>query len=89
VIPVAPEADHGRFEPVGVDRSIDTIGFECVDAKGKNVTNEVIVNAINLTKMETGSESLVFMFLQTLVSRFPSPDLLVSVLIRLDVLQTR
>ena len=37
-----------QLEPLGVDRACDCVGFECVDASGKNVVNEVLTNAINV-----------------------------------------
>ncbi len=39
-----------KYEPRGFDRSCDCVGFECVDASGKNAVNEVLTNAINVTK---------------------------------------
>lgn len=45
-----PVAQIMRLEPNGVDRSCDCVGFECVDATGKNVENLVINWAINVTR---------------------------------------
>lgn len=45
-----PVAQITKFEPRGVDRACDCVGFECIDAKGKNVVNEVLTNCINITK---------------------------------------
>ena len=45
-----PVAQIMKLEPVGVDRACDCVGFECVDASGKNVPNEVLTNAINVVK---------------------------------------
>lgn len=43
-----------RFEPKGVDRSCDCIGFECVDARGKNVEALVLTQAVHVTRIGGG-----------------------------------
>ena len=45
-----PVAQIMELEPRGVDRACDCVGFECVNADGKNVVNEVLVNAINVAR---------------------------------------
>jgi threonine dehydrogenase-like Zn-dependent dehydrogenase len=45
-----PVAQILKFEPNGVDRSCDCVGFECIDASGKNVENIVITQAIEVTR---------------------------------------
>jgi glutathione-independent formaldehyde dehydrogenase len=34
-----PVAQIMKFEPIGVDRACDCIGYECMDVGGKNATN--------------------------------------------------
>jgi len=34
-----PVAQIMKFEPIGMDRACDCIGYECMDVGGKNVTN--------------------------------------------------
>ena len=43
-----------KKEPAGVDRSCDCIGFECVDANGKNVGNLVLTWAVKVTRANGG-----------------------------------
>jgi threonine dehydrogenase-like Zn-dependent dehydrogenase len=45
-----PVAQILKFEPDGVDRSCDCVGFECVNAEGMNVGNTVITEAIAVTR---------------------------------------
>ena len=49
-----PAAQIMEFEPLGVDRACDCVGFECLDINGKNKPNEVITNAINVVKPAGG-----------------------------------
>lgn len=39
-----------KHEPEGVDRSCECVGYECVDAKGKNVENLTIKWAVAVTR---------------------------------------
>ena len=41
-------------EPNGVDRACDCVGFECVNADGKNVENLVITWAVQVTRAGGG-----------------------------------
>lgn len=43
-----------KLEPNGVDRACDCVGFECVDASGKNVENTVISQAIDILRTGGG-----------------------------------
>ncbi|CZS92769.1 hypothetical protein WAI453_006574 [Rhynchosporium graminicola] len=49
-----PVAQILKREPEGVDRACDCIGYECVDAKGKNVGNLVLTQAINVVRVGGG-----------------------------------
>ncbi|KAG4440731.1 hypothetical protein IFR05_003775 [Cadophora sp. M221] len=49
-----PVAQILKREPKGVDRACDCIGYECVDAKGKNVGNIVLTQAINVVRAGGG-----------------------------------
>ncbi|KAK0101788.1 hypothetical protein ONS95_006938 [Cadophora gregata] len=49
-----PVAQILKHEPAGVDRACDCIGYECVDAKGKNVGNLVLTQAIQVTRVAGG-----------------------------------
>ncbi|KAH9205911.1 hypothetical protein DL95DRAFT_375740 [Leptodontidium sp. 2 PMI_412] len=49
-----PVAQILKREPKGVDRACDCIGYECVDAKGKNVGNIVLTQAINVVRSGGG-----------------------------------
>ena len=49
-----PVAQILKYEPNGVDRSCDCVGFECVDANGKNVENLVLTQAVNVTRTGGG-----------------------------------
>jgi len=42
-----PVAQILKFEPDGVDRSCDCVGYECVNAEGVNIGNTVIVQAVS------------------------------------------
>jgi threonine dehydrogenase-like Zn-dependent dehydrogenase len=39
-----------KLEPNGVDRSVDCVGFECVDSQGKNDESLVVMQAMNVTR---------------------------------------
>ncbi|CAG8950441.1 hypothetical protein HYFRA_00006937 [Hymenoscyphus fraxineus] len=43
-----------KLEPNGVDRSLDCVGFECVDSTGRNVENLVLTQAVNVTRVDGG-----------------------------------
>lgn len=49
-----PVAQILKFEPNGVDRACDCVGFEAVDSNGKNVENIIITQAINVTRPSGG-----------------------------------
>lgn len=49
-----PVAQILKFEPNGVDRSCDCVGFECVNADGKNIENLVLTQAVNITRTGGG-----------------------------------
>lgn len=49
-----PVAQIMKFEPKGVDRSCDCVGFECIDAKGKNVEAIVLTQAVRVTRTGGG-----------------------------------
>jgi len=49
-----PVAQILKFEPNGVDRACDCVGFEAVDNNGKNVENIIITQAINVTRPSGG-----------------------------------
>ena len=49
-----PVAQIMKHEPEGVDRACDCIGYECVDANGKNVGNLVLTQAINVVRTGGG-----------------------------------
>ncbi|KAG4421294.1 hypothetical protein IFR04_005596 [Cadophora malorum] len=49
-----PVAQILKREPEGVDRTCDCIGYECVDAKGKNVGNLVLTQAVHVTRSGGG-----------------------------------
>lgn len=51
---VNPVKEIMRQEPLGVDRSIDCVGFECINAKGKNVVGEVLNNCVAVTRIGGG-----------------------------------
>lgn len=38
-----------ELEPNGVERTCDCVGFECINAKGENVENLLITQAIKVT----------------------------------------
>jgi len=43
-----------KLEPAGVDRACDCVGFECVNANGKNVENLVLTWAVKVTGIRGG-----------------------------------
>lgn len=49
-----PVAQILKYEPNGVDRSCDCVGYECIDSEGKNPGNTVIIQAIDLTRIKGG-----------------------------------
>ena len=49
-----PVAQILKFEPNGVDRTCDCVGFECINADGDNVENLLITQAINVTRSGGG-----------------------------------
>jgi threonine dehydrogenase-like Zn-dependent dehydrogenase len=49
-----PVAQILKLEPNGVDRACDCVGFEAVDASGKNIENLIITQAINVTRPSGG-----------------------------------
>ncbi|CZR60736.1 related to formaldehyde dehydrogenase [Phialocephala subalpina] len=49
-----PVAQIMKLEPNGVDRACDCVGFECVDATGKNVEHLVVNWAVNVTRVGGG-----------------------------------
>lgn len=59
---VDPVKEILKYEPSGVDRSCECVGYECVDAKGKNVENITIKWAIGVTR-PYGGIGLIGVFL--------------------------
>ncbi|KAH8819315.1 putative S-glutathione dehydrogenase [Xylogone sp. PMI_703] len=51
---VDPVKEIMKLEPNGVDRAVDCVGFECVDAQGKNDESIVITQAIQVTRTGGG-----------------------------------
>jgi threonine dehydrogenase-like Zn-dependent dehydrogenase len=49
-----PAAQILKLEPNGVDRSCDCSGWESVNAKGENVGNIVLIQAVAVTRIGGG-----------------------------------
>jgi threonine dehydrogenase-like Zn-dependent dehydrogenase len=49
-----PVAQIMKYEPEGVDRACDCIGYECVNAEGVNEGNLVLTQAINVVRAGGG-----------------------------------
>lgn len=49
-----PVAQIKKYEPNGVDRSCDCVGFECVNAKGENIENLVLTQMVDVTRTGGG-----------------------------------
>jgi threonine dehydrogenase-like Zn-dependent dehydrogenase len=45
-----PVAQILKYEPEGVDRCCECVGFECINAEGVNVGNIVLTQAINVAR---------------------------------------
>lgn len=44
------DAQIMKLEPDGVDRSVDCVGFECVNSQGENDETLVVTQALNVTR---------------------------------------
>jgi threonine dehydrogenase-like Zn-dependent dehydrogenase len=67
-----PVAQTMKLEPNGVDRSCDCVGFECVDATGRNVEHLVVNWAVNVTSPYGGIGLIGVYFVGDLSKYFTS-----------------